>query len=136
VNKNTNVSPTPSTFNAIYTQTGINLLLFTINDTGQYSADIASALHLTGGQLWEYDSVMPVEHSFQVWPENVAATPSADAGTIDAGTYFYQFCYEWTDNKGMLHRSAPSIPLEVTVSGMENTVTLYVPTLRLTYKPN
>ena len=89
VNKGTNNPPgTPS--NAIYTQTGINVASFTINNSAQYSSEIAGALHLTGGQLWEYDGVKPVEHNFQVYPENVTATWSSaltTTGTFIASSY-------------------------------------------------
>lgn len=136
VNKGTNLA-TGTPVNAIYTQTGINMAMFTINASGQYSLEIADALHLTGGQLWEYDAVKPVEHGFHVWPENVAATTSDSGGNIAKQMSYYVFTYEWTDNQGMLHRSAPSIPLLVDTTGSgttTNTNTLYVPTLRLTYK--
>lgn len=133
VNKGTNL-PAGTPLNAIYTQTGINLAKFSFNISGQYSSEIAGALHLTGGQLWEYDGVRPVEHGFQVWPENVVATTSGAGGLITAQTYFYAFTYEWTDNAGNLHRSAPSIPVEVVTTGATSTNTIDVPTLRLTYK--
>jgi hypothetical protein len=133
VNKGTNL-PAGSQINAIYTQTGVNLAKFTINNSGQYSSEVASALHLTGGQLWEYDGVKPVEHGFHVWPENVEVTTSGSGGSIGAGTYYYQFTYEWTDNAGNLHRSAPSIPVSITTTGSTSTNTIYVPTLRITYK--
>jgi hypothetical protein len=114
VNKNTN-NPSGTPVNAIYTQTGINLAKFGINNSGQYSSEIANTLHLTGGQLWMYDTVKPVEHGFQVWPENVAAQGSQTAGSATAQLYYYAFTYEWTDNQGNLHRSAPSIPLAYTI---------------------
>lgn len=122
VNKGTAL-PSGTPTNGIYTQTGINLAKFSINDRTQYSSEIASALHLTGGQLWEYDGVRPVEHGFHVWPENVAATTSSTSGSMVAGTYYYAFTYEWTDNAGNLHRSAPSIPLLVTVATPPGTFT-------------
>jgi hypothetical protein len=140
VNKNTNITPTPSTVNAIYTQFGVNLATFTINDSKQYSSEIAGSLFLTGGQLWQYDGVKPVEQGFQVWPENVADTTTTTGGSIAGGAnakYFYQFTYEWTDGAGQLQRSAPSVPIEVDLTGSgtsTNVNTLYVPTLRLTYK--
>ena len=133
VNKGTNL-PTNTPVNGIYTQTGINLAMFSINTTGQYSAEIAGALHLTGGQLWEYDSVRPVEHGFHVYPENISVTTATTGGAITAQQYYYVFTYEWTDNQGNLHRSAPSIPVAITTTGSTSTNTLYVPTLRLTYK--
>ncbi len=133
VNKTTNPS-TGTPLNSIYTQTGANLAKFSINSSTQYNAEIASSLHLTGGQLWMYDGFKPVEHGFQVWPEDIQAVASNSTGTIVNGTYNYCFTYEWTDDQGLLHRSAPSIPTVIVLTGANDTITLYVPTLRLTYK--
>lgn len=132
-NKGTNL-PSGTPVNSIYTQTGVNLAIFEINSKHQYESEIAGALHLTGGQLWEYDGVRPVEHGFHVWPENIQVTTATTTGSIGAGTYYYQFCYEWTDNAGMLHRSAPSIPFSIVTTGSTSKNTCYVPTLRLTEK--
>lgn len=133
VNKDTNL-PSGTPVNGIYTQVGINLAKFSINTSGQHSSEIAGALHLTGGQLWEYDGVRPVEHGFHVYPENITATTAAGSGLITAQTYYYVFTYEWTDNQGNLHRSAPSIPVPITTTTSTSTNTLNVPTLRLTDK--
>lgn len=133
VNKTTN-APANTPVNALYTQTGINVAIFSINADVQYAAEIASSLHLTGGQIWEYDSVRPVELGFHVWPENTAVTTATGSGDITAGTYYYVFTYEWTDNQGNLHRSAPSIPISIVTTTSSSTNTLNVPTLRVTYK--
>lgn len=133
VNKDTNL-PSGAQVNGIYTQTGINLLKFSINTQGQQSSEIANTLHLTGGQLWQYDGVRPVEHGFHVWPENVAITTATGSGSITAGTYYYAFCYEWTDNQGNLHRSAHSLPQVIVTTTATSTNTINVPMLRLTYK--
>lgn len=133
VNKGTDLA-TGTPVNGIYSATGINLAKFAINTEGQYSSEIAGSLLLTGGQIWQYDGVKPVELGFQVWPENVRVATSATGGLITAQKYFYQFTYEWTDNQGMIHRSAPSIPVSITTTGSTSSNTLYVPTLRLTYK--
>lgn len=133
VNKNLTQAGAAIKASNIYTQTGINLAKFAI-DSVQYSSEIAGALHLTGGQLWEYDGVKPVEHGFQVWPENVVTTTSGSGGLITAQVYNYIFTYEWTDNAGNLHRSAPSIPYTITTTGATSTNTIKVPTLRPTYK--
>lgn len=135
-NKGTNL-PTGTPVSAIYTQTGINLASFSINTTGQQSSEIAGALHLTGGQIWEYDTVKPVESNFQVWPENIATTTTTTTGHLTAQPYYYVFTYEWTDAQGELIRSAPSIPVLIDLTGAgtsTNKNTLYVPTLRMTYK--
>lgn len=133
VNKTTN-SGLPT--EGIYSQTGINLAQFSLNDSQQYSSQIANSLHLTGGLLWQYDGTSPVEHGFNVWPEDETVSTSSSGGEITAQEYFYQFLYEWTDAAGNIHRSAPSIPISVTTTGSTSTNTLYVPTLRLTYKEN
>jgi hypothetical protein len=143
VNKNTNV-PTGSQVNGIYSQTGVNLVNFAINTDGLTSVEIGQDLHLTGGFLWMYDGYLPVEHSFFVWPDSVEATWSTSGGSIHAqpdgstntNAYYYQVTYEWTDNQGNAFRSAPSIPVAVTTtgSGTSGSITVNVPTLRLTYK--
>lgn len=119
----------------IYAQTGINLASFELVAPRQYSSEIASALHLTGGQLWMYDGIKPVEHGFQVWPEDVEVTTATTGGNLADQTYFYAVTYEWTDSAGNIHRSAPSVPVEQeTTGGNTSTNTINIPTLRLTYK--
>lgn len=131
VNKTQGVANTAG----IFSQTGINLASFTINNSEQYSSEISRNLHLTGGMLWQYDAIKPVEHSFHVWPEDVEVSTATTGGDIEDGNYFYVFTYEWTDGQGLLHRSAPSIPAPVTTTGGDTSVnTIDVPTLRLTYK--
>lgn len=64
---------------------------------------------------------------------NIAAVPVG--GAAGAGAYYYQYTYEWTDNQGLAYISAPSIPVTYTsTTGSAGTVTISVPTLRLTAK--
>lgn len=107
VNKSQGVANT----SGIYTQTGINLASFTISSLLSVPAEIAASLHLNGGFLWQYDGAKPVEHSFHLWPEDIGITGVSTAGGLIAQQYYYQVTYEWTDAQGMLHRSAPSIPM-------------------------
>jgi len=119
----------------VYSQSGINLATFTFGTSDISTAEIGSNLHLSGGFLWMYDGYVAVEHGFQVWPDDVQVTTSATGGFLADQQYFYQVIYEWTDNQGNIHRSAPSIPVSVTTAGggvSSNTVN--IPTLRLTYK--
>jgi hypothetical protein len=132
VNKQTDATSTEPV-NAIYTQTGINLVKFSLDIPDRALSEVSNSLHITGGILWQYDSVKPVEHGFFIYPENITATES-NGGNIDPQIYFYSFCYEWTDNQGYLHRSAPSIPVKIHTSGANKSVILKVPTLRLTKK--
>lgn len=123
-----------SSVNGIYSQTGINLVSWTINDTVMAPAEIGNNLHLGGGFTWMYDGTRPVEHNFHVWPEDIAVTTATGSGGLALAQYFYQVTYEWTDAQGNLHRSAPSVPVEQTTTTASSTNTLRIPTLRLTYK--
>lgn len=120
----------------IYSQLGINLVKFDIGNVDQFSAEIASDLHITGGFLWMYDGFIPVEYGFHVYPENLHAANATTGGLQIPQQYYYIAVYEWTDNQGNIFRSAPSLPLSFVVPAGTNTnlVTVDVPTLRLTYK--
>lgn len=133
----------------VYAQKGISLASFDLTVTGQHTAEIAQSLNLTGGFLWMYDGVRPVENNFFYYPDmdqnldgsgtSKALTVAATGGFMITQDYFYVAIYEWTDNQGNIHRSAPSIPTRANVasfSGSLNSVVVNVPTLRLTYKTN
>jgi hypothetical protein len=123
-----------TTTGGVYSQTGINLGTFTINNLGIDTAEIASTLNISGGFLWMYDGYLPVEQNFFLWPDSVVLVSSTTGGSMAAQTYYYQAVYSWTDNAGNIHRSAPSIPVSVTTSGSTSSVIVIIPTLRLTYK--
>jgi len=149
VNKGTNV-PAGTQTAGVYSQTGVNLAKIIFGTQMLDTAEIGNDLHLSGGFLWMYDGQIPVEHNFLLWPDmdttttTDAASWSASGGSMVAkpdgstntNAYYYQVTYEWTDNQGNAFRSAPSIPIPVTTtgSGSSGSVTLNIPTLRLTYK--
>lgn len=118
----------------VYSQTGINLATFNINNSAMITAEIGKNLHLSGGFLWMYDGIKPVEHSFHLWPEDIGASITNSGGSMAAQQYYYQVTYEWTDAQGNLHRSAPSTPVGALLTMGSSKVTLNIPTLRLTYK--
>lgn len=131
VNKSTGLA-NPS---GIYAQKGINLATFTLDAAPASTSELGGSLHLSGGFLWQYDGVKPVEHSFHVWPEDVDVTTATTGGNISDQRYYYVATYEWTDAIGNIHRSAPSVPQGITTTGGNtSTNTIYVPTLRLTAK--
>lgn len=149
VNKGTAV-PSGTQVNGIYSQTGINLATFAFGTEGLDTVELGHNLHLTGGFLSMYDGYLPVEHNFFLWPDTASATPTASIiwsttggavaaqpdGATNTDVYWYQITYEWTDNQGNAFRSAPSIPVPVTTtgSGTSGSITLTIPSLRLTMK--
>ncbi len=136
--------PTGTSPGGVYSQVGVNLVEFTITTDGLASAETGKNLMVSGGFLWGYDGYLPVENDFFLYPDSVEATWSATGGHIaaqpdgatNAKVYWYQTVYSWTDNQGNAFRSAPSIPIPVTTTGtgIIGSITVNVPTLRLTYK--
>jgi hypothetical protein len=55
-------------------------------------------------------------------------------GSLIAQTYQYIATYEWSDNQGNIYRSEPSLAFSIAVGSGSSTNTVFVPTLRLTYK--
>ncbi len=133
VNKGTAVASQTQTA-GIYSQTGINLVGYDVTTSRLTTSEIAGNLHLSGGYLSQYDGSQLVENNFHIYPENVTSSISYAGGNVTVGTYYYQATYEWQDNNGNPYRSAPSIPLAVVTTSASATITLNVPTLRLTSK--
>lgn len=110
------------------------------SDNRYFSKQLSKSLLVAGGHIANYDANSIVEHAFHLFPENISAVVAVNGGHITAtgasDVFTYQVVYTWTDNKGQIHRSIPSIPLAV--SGLDNSainkVTLTIPTLRLTAK--
>jgi hypothetical protein len=120
----------------IFTPTGVAraMIDFTNADV-LVSKQLGNNLHIVGGFLQMYDGVSVVEHGFHLYPENVSLTQSGTGGSYGAGTYQISCVYEWTDNFGQIHRSAPSVPTSITIaSGTTNKIIVAFPTLRMTAK--
>lgn len=120
----------------IYSQIGINLATFDINNEINNSVEIGNNLNFPGGFLLAYDGYEATENGFFLWPDYVEVTTATGSGSVSAQQYYYVATYEWTDNQGNLFRSAPSVPVSVTTTTASSTNTVYIPTLRLTYKLN
>jgi hypothetical protein len=104
------------TKSGIYSQTGLNLITFTIGTSNVVPAEIAQTLSLSGGFLWEYDGYVPVENNFFLWPDDVEGVPANTGGAMLPQEYQYQVVYTWTNNQGNIEFSAPSIPTIVDMS--------------------
>lgn len=105
----------PGTVN-LYNQTGV--MAGTIDFTSQNSflkTTIGNNLLFTGGILQQYDGVSVVEQGFHLFPEAPTISVTSTTGALAAGTYQWCVLYEWVDNYGQIHRSAPSIPVSVVV---------------------
>lgn len=115
---------------------GVNSTVFDFALDDPYQNDaLGENLHISAGFLSMYDGSTIAEHGFHLYPERVVAGSTATTGgSMGDGTYQYSAVYSWIDNKGQQHRSAPSVPISVTLAGATSTQTqeIEVETLRLT----
>ena len=132
---NINKTRLASEDNNVFSLKGVNRSKddFTFNSRFS-SADLGKNSHIVGGVLQSYDGNALVESGFNLFPEGITYTSGAN-GSLASGTYLYSALYEWTDAQGQAHRSAPSVPVTVYITGASN-VNLTIPTLRLTDKQN
>jgi hypothetical protein len=131
---NSVANPQQSAAGGVYSQLGVNQAFILLGTQDLQSTELAGDLLLTGGYLGMYDTTLPVEQNFFLFPETVALSFSDSSGSVGNGTYWYSVTYEWTDAAGNTYRSQPSVPVSITVSTGPGTVTVNVPTLRVTQK--
>jgi hypothetical protein len=121
--------------NDLYSLSGVSNITVDFTSVERFeSVELGGNLHVGGGFVSMYDSQEIVELNFHLYPENVTAAVNNSSGSLAAGTYLYQVIYIWTDAKGQDHRSAPCVAVSATTSGGSSTVTLTIPSLRLTSK--
>lgn len=89
-----------------------------INNTPDYVQTVAvnGITLIGGGTVRSFDGQQTTEVGWHT-PALTPIYKATGSGTIAAGAYQYVAVYEWSDLKGNLHRSQPSIPLSVTSPG-------------------
>lgn len=125
-----------SSFNAgLYTQYGIESVTLDFADTTNIYGriEVGQTLLASGGMVAAYDGLAPVEHGFHFFPDPVTVAAVGSGGSLTAGSYQVVVCYEWVDNLGQTHRSAPSIAQTVTAVNSDS-LTVTIATLRVTAK--
>lgn len=92
------------------------------------------SLFLAGACPHLFDGTRVHEAGFNYYPEGVTAAVRAAGSMTLLGTYSFVMRYEWKDAKGVLHYSAPSVPVQLVLTGANASATLRFPFLRLTSK--
>lgn len=96
-------------------------------------AEAGGNLQISGGFIWTYDGVSPVELVFHLFPENAIYIADPMMGGNVGGTVTYAITYEWTDNNGQIQRSALSTQ-QLVLGITANQVFITVPNPTLTAK--
>jgi hypothetical protein len=71
---------------------------------------------LTGGVVYALGNTTAHENGFLLYPEIFALTATGAGGSMSDGTYSVLVVAEFVDENGLLHRSAPSLPKQVTLA--------------------
>ncbi len=116
--------------NVNVTPVGVSRLTLDFSPTFS-TAKVGKNQFFAGGMLTQYDGRSVTEAGFHLFPEYIKTALSAGALT---GTYQYCALYEWTDNQGQRHQSAPSPA--VTVTPAAQNVTINVACINMTAKAN
>lgn len=124
---------------AMFTEDGVRSVTFDFfnSQTSYLRADLAAVKLIGGGFLQQYDGQRVSEVGFHLYPENITLSQSNTSGgslTLLA-TYWYTFVYQWVNAQGRLEQSSPSVPIPITLTGSNDTVTAVIPTYTLTSKP-
>lgn len=98
------------------------------------SQEIDTSLHIAAGTVWNYEGVRISEMGFRTFPQNLLAAPTAGAA-MGVGTRSYVAIYEWTDARGQIYRSAPSIATPFVIASGTNDASISVSTPQFTSKP-
>lgn len=150
-----NVATDSPNLTPTYTQNGTSYAQITYSGATQ-SSTLGQNLHVGSGDILMYDGASVVEHGYHIYPEGMlvlsvtasSAQPGVgttengpNAGGITNASYYGYVCvYEWRDNQGQVHQSAPSPIVNAVVpkvtGGNYYIVVLDFPYLGVTDKTN
>jgi hypothetical protein len=97
-------------------------------------AEYGGNLYFPGAQLMQFDGVASYEYGFNLFPEFVSNPGMTGATGLSDGTYQYTLTYEFVDAQGQLQRSAPCVPVSLTVTGAPKSAAMTIRTLPFTDK--
>ncbi len=82
------------------------------------TAEMQGAMYVAGGFVYYYDrGAIAAESGFLDTPVIGAITQNTSGSLTQLATYTYVATYEWQDTQGRIHRSTPSTPRTVTLTG-------------------
>lgn len=100
--------------------------MFDYATSGFYDAvEVGGSLLISGGVLQCLDGVGIRENGYLTYPTVITAAESA-GGSVDAGVYSIIAVYKRVDSLGRIVRSAPSVPFQITTTGISKQITVTV----------
>ena len=95
-----------------------------------------SSVFLPLGTLTRVDDRGTIEEGFAHAPTITGLVAANGAGTMSLGDYYYTAVYKSRNSNGRFEVSAPAAPVKVTLTGVQNQVTVSVLSLGMTARPN
>lgn len=93
---------------------GVGLSIIETNPDFVQTIRVGDTTLIGGGTLKSFDGYQTTEVGWMTVPSQMRASV-AGAGAMAVGTYQYTSVLEWVDGKGNVYRSAPSLPISVTL---------------------
>lgn len=114
----------------------VNIMELVFGGAGQ-AVEYNSELLMPGALTTSFTGLDFAEQGVSMAPEQPTATASTGTATLTVGgQYTYVLVFEYTDVNGRRIRSAPSIPLQKTLTGTQNHISLSVLTNQMTNRSN
>lgn len=115
---------------------GLSRLVLTPNSTtAPVDAQLGETTYISGGSITAYQGAAVGELGFPLFPEGINVVRVAGGGAMTAGIHQVVAVYEWVDQAGQRHQSAPSQATPAnTTQVLNDSLTVRVPTLRLSQK--
>lgn len=112
---------------------GLYEIVVYLTDVRNFSSiEAGDNLHVVGGLLSMFDSQTMYEHSFTHYPETPTLVPFGIGAMTALGTYQYTIVFEWTDQFGQTHKSAPATPATIVLGVGITSVEVIIPCYRIT----
>lgn len=95
-------------------------------------SELGGTLFIPGGTISAHDGATLSPATFMVFPEGPTLTGSTQPGACCTllGEYQFVTVFRWLDATGRVIRSAPSVPISITLTGTNNAITAVCPTYR------
>jgi len=125
------------TKNEFYAQKGVKAITYDFAATDRYRfVEVGGNTYTSGGILWAFDGVKPVEQGFLIYPEGHQITDSSvnSTGSMATGDYTYRFYFEDYYGNGDRTKST-SVLFNTSVTNNVNRFS-FLPTLAATMRAN
>jgi hypothetical protein len=119
---------------AVFAEVGIRRVALDFDAvTAWQTAQLGRSLYIGSACPYRYDGDSIAEAGWHYAADDIATPSQGTSGALTAlGSYLYRVIYEEIDAQGEVHRGPESVGTAVTLTGSNDSVTLAIPTYRIT----